>query len=380
MERWYYGDMSEYLRGRESFYPLSSDNKEEGWGHFMQYLPLLLKKDLPSRRAIPIIHRLATYGAKSQSIPENLSFDAMAHLIIDSNPALADSKDLPAMLDPIKNYFDTVLRTKPDALYMTHVMHLAPQGMSGTSVPMQFNIFMPFRGHVRQYGTRTIGTGKKEVIHAAHIKPIEDPQGNEEMYIGLTEGLRPLFDEMSDTADELMKKALAGGNVKEQLRAAIFLQAWGATILHPFADGNGRTFAAKLVLDLNRMGFPVKKMPGLPEIHELLGENALAGLGPIFLRRFIERAGLSLLRSDQVLPLMNDLASRERYMASLHDAIQHGLRQGTSRDGPIWDAMESGMNAIKLCLSRDGYIDRTFYEANISSIVETNKNARKTSQ
>ena len=370
--------MVEGQKRPEHFFPISSENKEEGWKNYLKYLPLFLQKNRPTSRALPLMHRLVTYGAESPGRPEWLQREAMARVITDSNPFVKDKEDLEGAVHSINQYFDYIVRTKPEAIYTPQIINITSE--AGSNFPMRFQVFMPFRGHVRQFGTRIIGRAKKEVIHAAHTKPLSTPRDGkevEEIYIGLSEGLGTVFKELCNRADELMTAALKDGTLEDQLRAAVYFQMWGVSVVHPFVDANGRAFAAKLILDLNRMGYSVNKMPGLSEVSDRLNDNVLAWLGTAFLRQFLEQSDVPLMSPEDAPDLMGNPVALQKYMKSLKNAMERGIRQGIPTDGPLADLIHSGMFGLKLCLSRDGHIDRTFYDQNIHEVIEANRAAQE---
>jgi hypothetical protein len=366
----------------EPFHPLSSENKREGWENFIKVLPKLLERGYDADYLLPLLHRLVTKGVKVNEVGSELEFEAAVRLVAEGQPGFGSKDMFLAAADNMGPYFEQIKTRVPSVRGVPQTIAFQVPGERKRRT-VDFTVFIPFRGHYRQWGKRRTNGGAQETIYAPHQKPLYDTDASgktiERTYVGLTYRLKELADKLNRKGDELLEATKKIENPEDrltaQLRAIAFTQLWGATILHPFADGNGRVFAAKLVYDLNRIGYAVREIPALPEIAPELKENAFAGLGVMFLHRFSEATGTPLFRPEEPIEMMVNPDLLISYMEHLSDAIDTGLDTGVDESSVYFDLIDSGANAIRLCLSRDEFIDRSFFTDSIDSIIAQNRAA-----
>jgi hypothetical protein len=67
---------------------------------------------------------------------------------------------------------------------------------------------------------------------------------------------------------------------------------------------------------------------------------------------------------------MNQPGIYKGYMATLHDAIEAMMRQETKDTAFAKPYLHAGTHALKLALSRDGFLDRSYYDQNIQHMID----------
>lgn len=335
--------------------PLSSEGKEVGWANFLHVLPRFLANPRASKVEIPILHRIATSGTKHPPLPEDARRTAMELMI--ANEICKTREETYALVDALrKNKFSN------------RRGGIRVGGKSG-QVDLKYQTSMVLRGQLRQNGRIQVGQEPEKPVFAPHIKPYFSP-GLNEVYIGVTENLDKLFEDLCDQADRHFAEA---ATPEEKLKAITYMQLWGSSTLHPFFDGNGRTFGAKMVLDLNRAGFPVSAVPGFPELADLKPEmekNLLANVGPHFTNVFLDQSGIGLIPERDAALVMETPAIFKEYMSQLASSIRTGFEAGPNAPGYVGQFIGASAHMLKLALSRDGHVEKGFYERNIGSFVD----------
>lgn len=334
----------------EPFYPIPSDLEGKGWEKFLQYRNKLLTGDRkPTDREIRILHALTTLGVELPKYSNHILEDAAANLLIRRR----SDREVFSVLQKIRQGVFSQERAE-----------------KGEILPnSRCKVSMPRRGNCRRYGYRIRENGH-ERIYAPHGKPINDG-----LFVGLSENLEEVFQLLCSKFEQLEQEN-AGQDLDTRLKVIIFLQLWGASIIHPFFDGNGRAFGAKLVLDLNRLGITLDKIPELGEINPDLGGNALALTGERFLVYFLQKNHLPLINREDVALLLAHSQLYSRYMEILERGIREGISYGINPPRDYDAFLGSGVNVVKLFLSREGLIDRTLYENSIEELTEAARASR----
>ncbi|MBI2415947.1 MAG: hypothetical protein HYV33_04805 [Candidatus Kerfeldbacteria bacterium] len=352
-------------RNREpgNFYPIPSEHKAVGWQNFLDYLPLFLKKPRPTKREITLLHRLTTHGTPLEPFPDENQAESVMRLITRDNPLVQTAEATSDIGGQAYLFALDQLRTNPAFIRTPQQMRFTERrGLYSSEV--DFTVFMARRGHYRKYGNRSLNHGPREKIYAPHAKPFTNPDGSTELFIGLTDRLGPLMEELCDRFDQLFQR---GEDMDAKLQAVMYFQLWGASVLHPFFDGNGRAFGGKLIVDLQRLGFDVRALPGLGEVDSRLKHNALAGLGPVFLLNLLESEQISLFDQASATTMLNDPRLHKAYMTKLHDSIEKNMRDELSEGAFIQPYAATGADLLKVCLARDGFLDRSIYDDNIDN-------------
>lgn len=333
------------------FEPLSSANKEIGWANMLTALPRLLEKPRPSKVELPILHRLTTSGIEHPELPKTVRQTAMETMLMYE---LCDTREQVYGLVPS-------LRQQGIPCEEGHYRIQSPTGIK----EIRYRTAFLRRGHIRQSGVLQVNNGPERPTYSPHTKTF----GDDSTYIGLAENLGPVFDDFCDSADRHFAEA---ETVEEKLKAVVYTQLWGASVIHPFFDGNGRSFGAKLVLDLNRMGLPVRAIPGFPEMSDLnplIKDNIFAGFGPAFVKMFLAKSGVELVPNEDVIELLETPQLIRAYMRALENAMREGFQQGPNAGEYIGQFIELGAYSLQLALSRDGHLEKSLYDENIEAFL-----------
>jgi hypothetical protein len=336
----------------EFFYPISSEKKAEGAKKFLAYLPRFLQRDLPSKQAVPLMHRIATVG-ELPVWPESLVEILLTELATRENPDLAQEKDKKDATNNLKTYLRHVFRKTPDKWRQPKVIKFSSSGKGGKASSVEIRPTALRRGHFRSVGGRTREGGASETIFTSHLTPIFTDASEKEIesvYIGPVYKLDEQFNSLCDRCDKLTREAKT---LDEHLKVIVFMQLMGASVLHPFFDGNGRAFNAKLIYDLNKLGFPVKEMPTLPEFDEKLAVNPFEDTSRLFLSEFLVQHALGLVRPNMVNVVVNTPHIYKGYMQGLHDAIAAQIQEGPPKDETLDLLLQNGVNIVKVYLSRE---------------------------
>lgn len=331
------------------FFPIPSEGKKEGWDQFLAIMPDLLSQRLTTREVMPILHAATTSAVNLPEIPKGLQDIAALTLLIQGR----DQQSINRVLEFVR-----------DGIFSSEAAqagHILPDTKAKVNIPRI--------GQLRQFGERSINNGPNKTIYAAHLKPFDVGEPEPMIYSGLTEGLDEVFDELCAKFDELQEQ-YKDAPLHERLRVINYFQMWGASVIHPFCDANGRAFGAKLVFDLNRIGMPVTAIPSLGEINPELAENALALVGERFLMQFLMTNGLPLFTSEQAETIERSSFHWQRYTEHLRACILNGIRQGIYPQEEYETFIGGGVFNIVLGLSKDGHMPRRIYEENAPALIE----------
>jgi len=299
-------------------------------------LPELIDQDLPTSQTLPLIHTRIVDSIPLGSIPDGVRVDAERHLL--RKCGIAEVQDLVAD--------------------------------SRRSMMMAFanraKLDVSRSGDLRQYGQiRPDAAAEWKPLFAPHFMSFDEagPGGG---YVGLSDGLDEMYQLICSRYDEIKATLMNNDNIDEKLRCLVYLQFWGAAVLHPFWDANGRAFNAQLVLGLNNLGFPVTNFPQLGEFSDLLSGNVVGAYGGQFLVAFLKNAGIGILNADDARRVYEDAAFHDQYMLRLREAMNDGVEIGIDQMPHITmeSCMQSAVFALKMYLSREGFISYDFYTEN----------------
>lgn len=337
------------LEGYIEFYPIPSEPREPGWKRFKRCLPLFLNGKARSHdQETRIIHRLVTTGVDLPEYPQEILEDSAVKILLYNRSRAV-----------VNQVMDTV-----QSANFSQEMAENGEVLEGSKC----KVFIPRRGHLRQLGYRITDENQRERIFASHGKPFFLEQGSARYY-GLNRNLDTLFSLLGSKYEELLEKH-KNADLDTKLMIIVFFQIYGAALLHPFWDANGRTFGAKLVLDLHRIGINVEDVPQLGEINEALAKNALNLNGEKFVLEFLERNRIPLIPDQFLLDIQFDPLTYQPYMALLESSIRRGIEAGLEQDPQFMKFLEGGAYVIRLALSRDGYIDDDIYEREAPRLIQ----------
>lgn len=335
-----------------AFNPIPSEPKAPGWDLFKKTLPALLQRNMPTQELMPLLQTLVTHGVTMPPFQQQFLEVAAASMLMRGR----DQQTIESIFETIRNGIFSVTKAE-----------------NGQILPdTTCKVKVERRGSLRQYGQRTVNNGTPETIYAAHHIPFGDGNGSDRYFYGLTEGLPEVFTELCERTDRLFEE-YRNGTLDEKLRVIAYFQVWGATIIHPFVDANGRAFNAKLIYDLHRMGMRIQEVPTLGEINSLLSENIFTINAGKFLECFTQTNGLPAFTAEQVAGIELDGRLQRSYNTYLKDRILQGIRQGIHPE-PRYEVFLSGMTfMLGLVLSREGHIAPNFYETYAPSLIAEQK-------
>ena len=262
-------------------------NPEAGFTRVLNLRESLLKARLPLQEELGALHLLVT-----EHIPqEPLRSDHRAILegelySLDRPYDPRIHRTFEGKLSAMKDRFANMI---PAARYLAKKVLLADLCRADTEVDLQPDP----RGRLRQLGRRKIGDKPWEVVMGSSQTILTLSQDNESLsqddricfpkcFFGLTTGLQEVYDKLSVTYDRLSQEVKT---IDDLVRVEAFLDLAGTRLIHPFCDGNGRTFTQHTLLSLAKRGIEVdsydtvrRMTHGLSKISEMylaatLGKN-----------------------------------------------------------------------------------------------------------
>jgi fido (protein-threonine AMPylation protein) len=284
-----------------------SEGKEQAWETYQQERPRLLRERIPTAELLPALHEIATrhYGALSFS-PDALNDLELQLLSLDR---------------PDGRAFFAQVETRALARGEDDLERAIREGASeNTSISLNPKV----SGALRRLGTRRIEGYPEEEVYAAHTQVFGNGLFVTGMYVGLSDGLGEVYGQLCAKHDELRARAT---NRRERLLGEAFLQLLGTRVLHPFWDGNGRSFGYHTALTLEREG----ASPGTyKELARLVRQ--LAPTNDAFLTNTLNEAGLRILHPSEFSRLQVDPEYRESYMGKLRTTLEQNIARGLDRD------------------------------------------------
>jgi len=316
----------------------------EGWDNFLSELDRLKEAQFPSSAdEILELHKLRTAGCDRVAVPLNLVGAMVAEFLARGREG---------------GYVQAV-QTVVRAGRFQH--QLACQGgvLPDTRIQLMTD---DTRGRLRQSGIRSIDKSEPEPMYSTMLTLAD--LSTDTYLLHLSENLDEVYRVICDKYDELWREALNSGNLDEQLRCILFLQFWIVPVLHPLFGGHRRAMEAKLVLDLNRLGFNVTEVPELPEIHEAFAQNCVKQYGELFQIAFMEHFQIPKLRQRVILTKIMEKEWYFEYMGKMERAIREGAQWGTSmpEDNRLRMCMDNALMILKAYLDKEGYIQEDIYD------------------
>lgn len=291
---------------------ISSEGKEEGWQNVLARLPDLVRSTGSTRRELLALHEIASYGSRFMPPSPEMEEVFLEHLALNDNP------DAETIMREVRFRLD----------YLGLSGLLTPRSRKAAKLKVAKQFFRPhlrvdLRSEIRSVGTRQYADGRKEQVFDSHTLPIWTPEGNR-FFLGLTYGLDELYGELCDRYDGMRSRATT---IKQQIMAELYLQMIGTRLLHPFWDGNGRTFAAHLIVTLNRLGLPIDSIPKENDIYPQ-GDDGflLAYVNEKFLFEIIKPN--FVLTEEEVGEMDKNPLRRNDHMKRLYAAIRNVIEKG----------------------------------------------------
>lgn len=328
------------------FFAIPSSPTEPGLDNVLKNFPSLLKKPRGSLRELKLLHRLVTYKIQLPAYGD-LEPEQVMQLLSRGRP-FAEMRSL-------------TLKILTGEMNRENVKKgLIIRRVNATYTDLR-------RGHVRRLGRRTVDNGTRHKVFANFHKAFRMDDGSSRDYIGLTKDLEDVFRILCKRYDQ-MQSETQNASLDKKLRIMAFFQLWGAAVIHPFIDANGRAFGAKLALDLNRIGFPIRKIPELTEIHPSL-KHALSRGGESMVRAFFAHEGLQFLSEFEDANLILHQDQYERYMTKMKSGMKQGIVAGADENSPYYRLYDTAAGIIKMCLSKEGFLKRQVYDQLMAEII-----------
>jgi len=323
---------------------IPSTGKEEGWRRFLDAKGQFLKHQLPTRHELMRIHELVTPKAGFSDVPEVGKAEFMAELIVADRPDFEKKfKQLTERLarEPYQGKEDI------REMYTYICATLVDLCRADTVVQAQES----FNGTLRQLGMRTIrGNGLPEIVYHSHTCVYGGDDGEPaHVYHGLSTGLREVYAALCDKRDERMRNAQT---LDDQIKAEAFFQTVGTRSVHPFFDGNGRTFLAHLALTLDRLGHPVSDYQTLSRL-----ARGLTTVTNQLLEHILDDTGVGFLGELDSMMFNLALPKRQEHMARLRHGLDHAIHTGVYNrytNAAWWQ--------VKRVLLREGAVKPSDYE------------------
>ncbi|MBI2041166.1 MAG: hypothetical protein HYT16_03610 [DPANN group archaeon] len=284
---------------------IPSWGKEQGWHSYISSLQDLLAVQQPAASELKRLHILMAGHYASFSLPDSWKEGMETHLYTLDRPDGA-KEELRAA-----NITDLAERKR----------FLRRMCEKDTKI----NLDVQPVGNLRSYGTRRIN-GVEELVFASHTCAFESntsalfDRDDTELYLGLSADLDKVYETLCLKYDNLRREAKTFDGA---LQAELFLQLWGARVLHPFWDGNGRTFGAHLALMLERQGIQVRDFQDQQGL-----VRALTSPSDDFLKSVLNNAGLRLLSVQAVENINVSPSARQNYMKLLRTELERGISAG----------------------------------------------------
>lgn len=284
---------------------IPNSSKELQWNKFTSILDKKTPRRRPSSSELRLLHRIFSIGAREYMLKDQKEDITRLMYFIDRT-------DINSMqMEPLREKAGSV-----SLALLTLPLDDFKQALGHLDIDFKPSI----RGHLRSYGTRRIN-GHWERVNASHtflMEETDDPLPK--AYYGLSPGLSEMYSSLCNRYDLLISQS---ANFEEKLLAESFLQLIGTRILHPFWDGNGRTFIAHLTLFLEREGIRIREFEKIMDV-----AKALSPIQNELLARFIAHAGLEPIQGDNHFRIHLDLDFRAQYMAKLRRAVNNAINEG----------------------------------------------------
>lgn len=282
--------------------------KAANWRQFLSHMPAMIETPRPSHEELMELHSLLCEGLATQNPKEIAFFEAITGIHLCTN----DSIHAQGSLQRISS------TQKRQELSFMH------EAIEHTELRFQPEFDYDFTHNIRQIGTRTFPDGTIEKVFGSHNLCYPDLGGN---FQGLTTRLDDVFKTLCEKYDEGFANAATN---EEKLLEQLNFHILGF-LLHPWWDGNGRTFNASTILGLNRMGFKFNDYPTITAYDPMQsGTKDVFFLGPAiesFIRHFLTQK--RLLIPEQQFEIF-DYAPQIKfdYMQRLYREMNQLIEQG----------------------------------------------------
>lgn len=290
---------------------IPSTGKREGWQRFLDARDRFVQQPVPTRHELLQLHELVTPPARFSDMSERGKMEFIGELTFADRPD-GDEKFRRAQQELQEN-------SPPEGAtldqFYTHVYNVLMElCLRDTRVEPQES----FNGVLRQLGVRSIHGQLPHAVYHSHMCVYGDGSGQGDIiYRGLSVELREVYAQLCNTYDTLMNRATT---LDEKLAAEAFFQTVGTRPVHPFFDGNGRTFLTHLALTLTRAGFPCSDYDKLLQVS--LG---LTTITSNFLERLVNDVGIGFMTDPESMLMQIVPERRREYMKRLRAGLDEAI-------------------------------------------------------
>ena len=359
-----------------------STDKEKAWNRFISELDTTFSLSMSTAERLKCIHRILTDsyeltpGVISPRLIREFEWSLYCLDRSDGERIQASLQDmLPYDLETreripaheIHCYEDENMRARVgDGFIGSGYRLLLALCRENTVIDLDVQI----SGKVRTYGSRRISNEEEERVFPAHTCVFSETRealekGGQGMmiydmiaYYGLSKGIEEMYDAVCTKYDELISQAK---DLDDVLLAEAFLQIVGTRVIHPFWDGNGRTFGAHLARTLHHNGVQgmrdyktqMKFVPGLSAMSNIFleGHKDVSAY-------FLKDIGLSLVSGGIANARMSlDHGYRTEYMVKLRNGIEKLIDEGVNQDATYLDCIAQSAWQIKRVLLMEGLLE-----------------------
>ncbi len=341
---------------------ISSENKGIGWANFLGHLPEMTKNQGSASRELIGLHEICTHGSEFPGASEEFRGVYLHNL------CLMDNSSPEAVILAMRKAFGKLNAPTPGNLFKKYILRQSPTAddvINNAELDFSPELEVDIRSGIRALGKRKYKDGREEKVFMPHTMPFGVGESTQ-FFLGLTCKLDELYQEYCQRYDAMWNRAT---NAKQKLLAEMYFQLIGTLLLHPFWDGNGRTFGAHQVLALNRMGFPVRDEPRVKDICPEIpyGEDfLLTHVNEQFVRRIVEP---EFLLTEEEMGRMNyNPRLLHSYMKALHDAIRGPVENGLI-ETKFRPYILGAYHNMRIWLHRKGYWPYTENDHNLQEIL-----------
>lgn len=354
---------------------IRSANKTVGWRCYEREKPSFLSRPEATRRELMRLHEVICAPSETPS-NEVRRIDFRSQLAMHERP---DAAEIERRFKP---HYEKITRRVPHE----HVFPFLFDAFMA-SVPPAFAelvVLETLSGHLRQFGKRSLNGGAWETVYAPHTcEFVNNITGASVWYVGLSKGLDEIYALLCDSFDAKMR---AAKTQEDRLAALLEFNLVGVRLVHPFWDGNGRTFSAHSDLWLERLGIRlseeepaacwvvsksraiVEKIISRPENRGAPRELVLQAIADVlpdylddvpkglefgkpltpFSNLVLDQAlfnnGLRFLPDPVTIPLLFLASKRAAYMSALKKATEDAIRR------PDVSIIKTALSYLQYCI------------------------------
>jgi hypothetical protein len=270
-----------------SYELILTSKKREGWRHYLAEIESFLRSPAATSDELKRIHLVMNHHAQAQvhgAIEEALYMDLYS---LDRPDGLIKSEQF----DRIRAKHALHIATVPEPALLSMLRFEFARFCSADA---QVDLQVSFAGDLRRIGRRRIGVGEWHDVYASHTNFYGGPDLSvtpfPKTFFGVSVGLDALYASLGAKHDALRLDAQSG-TLDDRLLVESHLQLIGTRVLHPFWDGNGRTFGGHLLLTLEREGIECRDSNVIDE--PLM--STLNSMTEHYLEHTLERSGLEFI-------------------------------------------------------------------------------------